>query len=388
MSRDHKMEVINLTFFVVGGECTGHEPGFGTLSSPEHLVKETQVEEVRKLGFCQLRDWDEEKTYDERPPKHIHYSINWSFKIHGRVQSKNTELDLVLVPASYWRLYLKPKLEQVCLSKMRAKKRTVESEDTKVVLKVTQRSVDNVTKSFDKTDIDWSVIEKQLTLWADRFPDKGLTIDISFNYNYVETGPLLAADVYSIFRCPGPPCNLGPHCWVDPIIKKHYKLKWHHFKEIIKLVEQGYHLEVQDDMPEKIRLDLYAEEQQRLEKQQKPSSISAANAFIHIINTLPTSSYQTCHPRHSPAPTASSSIPSIDIPGFRDEADPEKKAPYATTRDIIIKENMDLEILYQDPDPTFLIEGDVKRAPALHIVRDIGKWVQKSKRRRTEEQLE
>lgn len=106
------------------------------------------------------------------------------------MQSKNTELDLVLVPASYWRLFLQPKLEQVCLSKMRAKKRTVESDDTKVILKVTQRSVDNVTKSFDKTDIDWSVIEKQLTLWANRFPDRGLTIDVSFNYNYVETGPL------------------------------------------------------------------------------------------------------------------------------------------------------------------------------------------------------
>ncbi|KAH6667357.1 hypothetical protein B0J14DRAFT_490018, partial [Halenospora varia] len=71
---------------------------------------------------------------------------------------------------------------------MRAKKRTVESEDTKVVLKVTQRLEDNVTKSFDKTDIDWSVIEKQLMLWADRFPDKRLTVDISFNYNYIETG--------------------------------------------------------------------------------------------------------------------------------------------------------------------------------------------------------
>ncbi|KAH6667356.1 hypothetical protein B0J14DRAFT_435731, partial [Halenospora varia] len=70
-------------------------------------------QEVKKLGFCQLRDWDEGRTYDERPSKHIHYSIDWSFKIHNRVQSKNTELDLVLVPASYWRLFLKPKLEQV-----------------------------------------------------------------------------------------------------------------------------------------------------------------------------------------------------------------------------------------------------------------------------------
>ena len=397
------------------------------------------MEEVRKLGFCQLRDWDEEKTYDERPPQHIHYSIDWSFKIHGRVQSKNTELDLVLVPASYWRLFLKSKLEQVCLSKMRAKKRTVESEDTKIVLKVAQRSVDNVNKSFDKTDIDWSVIEKQLTLWADRFPDKGLIIDISFNYNYVETGSLLATSsrrtdkrgrfsitqrmlqerdtqldaeeestgqpsisskVYSIFRCPGPPCNLGPHCWVDPITKKHYKLKWHHFKDIIKLVEQGHYLEAQNDMPEKVRLDLYAEEQQRIEKQQKPPGISAVNPPIHIVNTLPTSSCQTCHPGPSVA-TTTSSLPSIDIPGFRDEAvekycawheskvkEPEQKEQYQNACKIMKRDHMDLELLYQEPDPDFLIKGGVKRGPALHVVRDIGKWVRESKRVRTEEQIE
>jgi len=47
---------------------------------------------------------------------------------------------------------------------MRAKKRTVKSEDIKIVLKVIQRLVDNVTKSFDKTNINWLVIEKQLIL--------------------------------------------------------------------------------------------------------------------------------------------------------------------------------------------------------------------------------
>jgi len=30
-------------------------------------------------------------------------------------------------------------------------------------------------------------------------------------------------DVYNLMRCPGPPCRLGPHCWRDPIGKKHYK---------------------------------------------------------------------------------------------------------------------------------------------------------------------
>jgi hypothetical protein len=47
---------------------------------------------------------------------------------------------------------------------MLAKKRTVKSEDTKIVVTVTQRSERDVTKSFDDTDIDWPVIERQLIL--------------------------------------------------------------------------------------------------------------------------------------------------------------------------------------------------------------------------------
>ena len=118
-----------------------------------------------------------------------------------------------------------------------------------MVLKVTQRSVDNVSKSCDKTDIDWPVIERQLTLWAEQYPDKKLTMEISFNYEYVDnsqpsaistrrmdkrgrfsttqrqlcqreiqleaeeeaTGqPSITSRVYRIMRCPGAPCNLGP----------------------------------------------------------------------------------------------------------------------------------------------------------------------------------
>lgn len=72
-------------------------------------------------------------------------------------------------------------------------------------------------------------------------------------------------------------------------------------------------------MLEKVCLDLYAKEQQQLEKQQKTLSISTATPPIHIINTLPTSSCQTYYLEPSQATTASS-IPSIDILGFQDKA--------------------------------------------------------------------
>jgi hypothetical protein len=93
---------------------------------------------VDQLGFCQLSDWDEEKTYNEQPPTCVHYSIEWKLRINNREVSKETEQDLVLAPALYWRLFLKSKLEEVVLCKIRSKKRDLQAEDTKIVITVTQ----------------------------------------------------------------------------------------------------------------------------------------------------------------------------------------------------------------------------------------------------------
>lgn len=124
---------------------------------------QTQLQDVDKLGFCQLSDWEEERSYNKDPPQYIHYSIEWRIRrirVNNRELSTDTEQDLVLVPASYWRLSLNPKLEKVLLSKVLAKKRNIKSEDTKVVMEVTQKRP--ITKSFNETDIAWSVREKQL----------------------------------------------------------------------------------------------------------------------------------------------------------------------------------------------------------------------------------
>ena len=98
----------------------------------------------------------------------------------------------------------------------------------------------------------------------------------------------MSRPVYTTFRCLGPSCNLGPHCWRDPIGKKHYKLKTHHFKGLIRYVEQGSQLLTQDDVPEDIRQQLYAEEQQRLERPQRATNVLSLNLpLINITNFLP-----------------------------------------------------------------------------------------------------
>jgi hypothetical protein len=66
----------------------------------DDVQQQTQLQ-VDKLGFCQLTDWDEERTYNVDPPKYIHYSIEWRVRVNNRELSKDTEQDLVLARAAY-----------------------------------------------------------------------------------------------------------------------------------------------------------------------------------------------------------------------------------------------------------------------------------------------
>jgi hypothetical protein len=169
-------------------------------------------------------------------------------------------------------LCLKPKVEEL-LGKKLAHNRHVEFDDTSVVVSVNDRSQRDLIKRFDTMDINWSVIERQLIRWGEFFrAGKRLRVDLSFNYIYaslqsassanrgnkrgsatqrmladrasqlgteqVTSGsPSVWQEVYALLRCPGPLCNLGPHCWRDPFSKKHYKLRTHHLKALVELVQ-------------------------------------------------------------------------------------------------------------------------------------------------------
>jgi hypothetical protein len=67
---------------------------------------------------------------------------------------------LVLEPATYWEHFLEDKLKSVLLKK----KQPLVSDDTTVVVLVTDRKIQDLEKRFDKTSIDWSLIQKQLVL--------------------------------------------------------------------------------------------------------------------------------------------------------------------------------------------------------------------------------
>jgi len=52
-----------------------------------------QLQDIGKLRFCQLRDWEKGRIYNESLAKYIHYLIHWSFKIlnkYGQLIQKLT----------------------------------------------------------------------------------------------------------------------------------------------------------------------------------------------------------------------------------------------------------------------------------------------------------
>jgi len=102
--------------------------------------------------------------------------------LSGTLVTKDTEQDLVLAPSQYWSLYLQPKLEEVLRKKL-PPNRQVKVVDTNVVVLVKERLEQDLTKRFDKAEIDWPVVEKQLIAWGELFhAGKKLMVDLSLNY--------------------------------------------------------------------------------------------------------------------------------------------------------------------------------------------------------------
>ncbi|EHA21825.1 hypothetical protein ASPNIDRAFT_56474 [Aspergillus niger ATCC 1015] len=289
---------------------------------------------------------------DFEEPCYMPYVIEWRVTLNNRVLTKDTEQDLDSTPGSYWQ-QIKQKAERVLLQKI-DRDRRVRLDDTVVVVSVNERSQRDLTKRFEKADIDWTAINKQILMWQDLLhrPKKMLTISISINYredNSSSRGtdkrgtssvtnrmlrqrddqidaeecsgqPSVWRDVYRKMRCPGPPCqHEGQYCWQDPAGKKHYRLRTHHLKSLVKYVEQGGILETHDDVPDNVREQLYAEDRQRLSKQNQTSNnLMSGSALPQInINVHPS---QLAQPSISSVPDTEETPSAVqdefnDIPG-------------------------------------------------------------------------
>lgn len=410
-------------------------PLCGTIAS--RLTRHRHVEasneattpERPTLSFLPLAEWDEYNSYDEVVPSHLRYTIEWKVAINNKVVCKDTEQDVVLAPAVYWRLYLQPKVEKLEARKL-SQGRQVEYDDTSVVASVNDRSERDLCKRYDDMHVDWPVVERQLLRWAELFRSgKKLRVDLSFNY--IEPASIALAstnrrrargssatqrmladrsnqldaeqssgassvwrDVYALMRCPGQPCNLGPHCWRDPFGKKHYRLRNHHLKALVKLVQQGYVLDSHDAVPENIRSQLYAEEQQRHERRSTAAN-AATPGFppITITNVMPSPSHGS-QLTTSASETATSEKPQpasvcLNIPGPRDVAvvaysewqqsnviNEAHRVKYQKACNATLEDMLNLEQVFVDQDVNFYIQKGVKRGIARRFVSDISRWTE------------
>lgn len=119
--------------------------------------------------------------YDEHLLTCLHYSIVWKVTLNNKTIRKNTEQDLVLAPQFHWRLFLEPKLKELVRKKFSQKQG--ELDDITIIVSVNHRNQLDLTLSFDKTDVDWPAVEKQLLVWGEHFrAGKKLTLNILFNY--------------------------------------------------------------------------------------------------------------------------------------------------------------------------------------------------------------
>jgi hypothetical protein len=388
-----------------------------------------------RLGFLPLAEWDEYNSYEEDTPSHLRYSIEWKIAVNNRAVAKDTEQDIVLAPAVYWRMYLQEKVEKLVDKKL-PRSSHVELDDVGVVASVKDRSESDLTKRFDDMDIDWSVIERQFVRWSEPFR-AGRKLKVSLTFNYINSAsssanrgtkrgsyatqrmladrtsqleaeqssgqPSAWVDIYTLMRCPGPPCSLGPHCWRDPFGKQHYKLSTHHLRALVKLVEQGHRLQSHDDVPENIREQLYAENQKRLERR-PTTSVAPMSSFppITINNVMPSpasDSPSTASVNNSTMfRQRSSGSDCLDIPGPRDIAvaaysdwqqgkvvDQTLQLEYQKACDATLRDGLDLEQVFEDQDTDFFIQSGVKRGVARRFVRDIGAWAELYKLEYTKE---
>jgi hypothetical protein len=165
-------------------------------------------------------------------------------------------------------------------------------------------------------------------------------------------------------------------------------------------VEQGGELQTHEDVPEDIREQFYAEEQQQLERRQRATNMSATTyPPINITNVLPAQSPQpsmmasSAETPASDPPSHATSAHRLDIPGLRDVAvneysdwqqskvnDEILKIEFRRARDVALADGLDLEQVYEDQDPEFFITHGVKRGIARRFVSDIEDWVKRYKR--------
>ncbi|KAJ5005564.1 hypothetical protein K4K57_011679 [Colletotrichum sp. SAR 10_99] len=366
------------------------------------------------LPFLDYSRWAPGQSYDEQPPRWMLYTMQWKLTLNSRKAVEQTEQNLAISPNDFWKEVLSSKVDEIVASK----KKVYETSATTIVMSVpNDRSEDKITKHFQGQQIDWAVVERQLQGWS-QLLRAGKRLKVYVQLDYVESASTgrpagrgataiglaertarMDAEqqaagevdpwrrVYQLMRCPGAPCDNGQWCWQDRARKMHHKLLDHHMRDLVRWVQQGHSLETHDDVPEEIRAQLYAQEQQgRKRKRQNSASEPPSHTPVIIHNHI--ADYTAASDRMTPdfgSPgIPPSRPPPLCVDGLRDDAveayckwhcskvrSITQKQHFELAYNITIEMGLDLELIHDDNDAQFFIEQGVLEGVARRWVRDI-----------------
>lgn len=201
-------------------------------------------------------------------------------------------------------------------------------------------------------------------------------------------------------KCDSTACHLGPYCWLDPVGKKHYRLRTHTLRQLVTYAEKGGVLETHKDVPDEIREEIYMEEQQRVEKGRRRggNALEGGTPYPPInINVLSSQS-------HLPGLDTTASKADVDsagptdagplkIPGFKDVAvkqygewlassvsDETLKAAFRQACDVTLSDGFGLKHIHKDQNPEFFVSKGIKPGIARTFVENIREWIESVKK--------
>ncbi|CAI7672859.1 unnamed protein product [Penicillium discolor] len=145
----------------------------------------------------------------------------------------------------------------------------------------------------------------------------------------------------------------------------HYHLRTQTLRLLVTYAEKGGVLESHNDVPDEIRDELYMEDQQKQEKENRKGGKTFSSEPPYPPTNI------NVHPSHPQLATTAASagfappkdIASLNIPGFRDVAAKEY-------------DGFELEHIYKDQNPQFFVGKGVKPGIARSFVENIRAWAE------------
>ncbi|CZR37580.1 uncharacterized protein FPRO_02159 [Fusarium proliferatum ET1] len=278
-----------------------------------------------RLPLLQLAEWDETLAYDEQPLTCMHYLIEWKLKLNSRCISKDTEPDVILAPGAYWTKYLWSKVDKLAKKKLPAN-RTFHVDDTDIAVCVNYKGKADLNIRCDGLDVNWKMIERS-------------------------------------------PCGFGPHCWVDTVGKKYYKLKTHHLKALIEHMRLGNTVESHDNVPPDIRDLLYAKEEQNARPVNITNVMPTYTGHLSDDSDTRTLSRSAEGSRYAPKYLGIPEMHDVNVNKYciwhcSKNANNVWKIEYKKACDLMLAKGLDLEQIRLDQDAQFFIDKGIKKGIA------------------------